>query len=717
MHRKLITILSISGLVLLAACGNPAGDNDKGGSVEPVTVSISGAETTEPGGAVELSAVISGDGAEASAITWAAAEGTLSATSGDATTWTAPEVPGSYTITATITAGGQTESDSHEVAVTGPSLTITADEKAGYGETIQLSAAVSGGSAASSDILWTATAGQLSADSGSSVSWTAPAQVDSVDVWVRVRGQAALNATHTIQVVFPCDTGDPSQPADPCGISTPEQLQLLDSYRDGHFILTGNIDASGTSAWNEGAGFEPIGRQDAGFSGTLDGAGFEISDLAIDRPESDWVGLFGVLMEDAVVVDLSLTDVDIKGSAISAVRHYAGAVAGELRGTLSGISVSGMVVSHSITGGLAGLNSAGLIEDSVNESLVVGQISTGGITGISEQGAVIRRSDNSGSVDGRSDVGGVAGQLLDSQVSNAENTGKVTGLQSNIGGLIGYNGQESTISNSHSSGPVQGGSRTGGLAGLNHGAIEHSSSTALVTATGANSGGLVGSNGDRDYGGTISHSYAAGNVINRASVTTSNNGGLAGTNYGTISDSYSASSVESEDSNTGGLVGYNQVDAVIERSYSASDASALGTYSVGGLVGINHGTVRQSYSLARRAHASASRAGGLVGYNQATSSSSGSIEETYSITAVTAHENPGGLVGVNAPGAVVARSFWDQGSSGQNSSAGEPDAIAVGARNAMFQADTFTSQGWDFDDVWQINPGVSTPDLRSNQRY
>jgi len=60
-----------------------------------------------------------------------------------------------------------------------------------------------------------------------------------------------------------------------------------------HFALGSNIDASGTSTWNAGAGFSPIGSDTTLFTGSFDGLGHTITALTINRPSLASVGLFG----------------------------------------------------------------------------------------------------------------------------------------------------------------------------------------------------------------------------------------------------------------------------------------------------------------------------------------------------------------------------------------------------------------------------------------
>src|SRR5690606_4447550 len=73
-------------------------------------------------------------------------------------------------------------------------------------------------------------------------------------------------------------------------------LQGLATQLSGHAVLANNIDASGTAQWNGGEGFNPIGTFDTMFTGSLNGAGFGIDGLTINRSGLDNVGLFGVTL-------------------------------------------------------------------------------------------------------------------------------------------------------------------------------------------------------------------------------------------------------------------------------------------------------------------------------------------------------------------------------------------------------------------------------------
>jgi len=139
-------------------------------------------------------------------------------------------------------------------------------------------------------------------------------------------------------------------------------------------------------------------------------------------------------------------------------------------------------------------------------------------------------------------------------------------------------------------------------------------------------------------------------------------GGLCGNNAGTIFTCYSTGSVN------GGVSG----------SY------------VGGLCGGNSGgTILSCYSTG--AVTGRSRVGGFCGYNV-----SGSISSCYSSGVVSADYGAGGLCGVNS--GTINSGFWDTETSGQPESAG-----GISKTTAEMQTkSTFTDDGWDFVDTWQM---------------
>lgn len=92
-------------------------------------------------------------------------------------------------------------------------------------------------------------------------------------------------------------------------------LQSMAIHPDWNYYLTNNIDCSFSKTWFDGNGFKPIGNASAPFTGVLDGNNFTISNLYINRPAENNVGLFGYQGVSSSVIDLSLEDANIYGGA------------------------------------------------------------------------------------------------------------------------------------------------------------------------------------------------------------------------------------------------------------------------------------------------------------------------------------------------------------------------------------------------------------------
>ncbi|MBA7695477.1 hypothetical protein ES703_104105 [subsurface metagenome] len=147
-------------------------------------------------------------------------------------------------------------------------------------------------------------------------------------------------------------TGSGTQ-ANPYKIYDVNDLQAMNDDITAYYELGGDIDASATSDWNDGAGFLPIIDGYTEFTGHFDGKGFAIDQLFINRPTTDKVGLFGDT-RPAGIKNVELTSCDITG------KDYVGALVGELYGytegivTIEGCSSSGSVSGESSIGGLFG---------------------------------------------------------------------------------------------------------------------------------------------------------------------------------------------------------------------------------------------------------------------------------------------------------------------------------------------------------------------------
>ena len=194
--------------------------------------------------------------------------------------------------------------------------------------------------------------------------------------------------------------------------------------------VDGVMDAN-DAYWNDGEGWMPIGSSSVPFTSIFDGNGHQIRNLFINRSDTRFVGLFGIIAgESAQLRNIGLT--------------------GELM----------QVVGNSFVGGLAGyVNSA---------ATIVQSYVTGAVTGDDWY------------------VGGLAGYLSNSAINNSFVTGAVTGDDWYAGGLAGYLSNSSAINNSFATGAVTGNLYVGGLTGYNNGSVITDSYWAVDT-TGINS--------------------------------------------------------------------------------------------------------------------------------------------------------------------------------------------------------------------------------------
>ncbi len=430
-------------------------------------------------------------------------------------------------------------------------------------------------------------------------------------------------------------------------------LQDMNNDLTETYELGNDIDCSAT---NSGAGFLPVGTSSSPFRGKLDGKGYVIQDLFINRPSSNYVGLFASLGSTAQVNNTGMLSANITGSL------SVGSLAGENLGSISNCYTTGNVMSSisnlNQVGGLVG-NNAGIITNCTTTSSVMGTAS--GYLAFSNIGGLV--GSNSGAISNSYATGSLIGTI--------------SGLysSSDIGGLVGSN--SGTISNSYATGSATNSgdsSDIGGLVGSNHGSISNSYATGSMTSSGDSSkvGGLVAQNL-----GAISNSYATGSVT--SSGDSSEVGGLVGTNSGTISNSYATGSVMDD----------------ISGFYSYSD--------IGGLVGYSSGSISNSYATGSATNSGDfNNAGGLVGSN------SGTISNSYATGSVTNSGDSsdiGGLLGHNSGGAIISNGYWDTQTSGQTSSA------AGTGKNTIEMHQQITFEGWDFNCTWTINEGSDYPHL------
>lgn len=285
-----------------------------------------------------------------------------------------------------------------------------------------------------------------------------------------------------------------------------------------------------------------------------------------------------------------------------------------------------------------------------------------------------------------------------------------------------------TVTNVKSSGIINGRYPVGGLIADSEADISYSSSSATVTASSGNAGGLVGNHNagnitrcfatgnvsapnsaggltSGSYGGIISESYATGNVT----ATVSNiAGGLVGSLWTTMSKVYATGNVSGRDY-VGGLVG----------DYAASDVSdcystgnVTGRAWVGGLVGhFYSNSLNRCYSSGNVV-GTGQQVGSLIGYYQA-----GNASNSFAIgnvTGVSVSNYVGLLYGQYSSG-VRTNLYYNSSASCTNSSGTCTvfgTGVALGSSfNYFFDSSNAPLNTWDFTNVWRTS-GTSLPTLR-----
>lgn len=440
--------------------------------------------------------------------------------------------------------------------------------------------------------------------------------------------------------------------ANPYLIANVNHLQAVrTAANNAHFRIINAIDASVTSTWNGGSGFNPIGY----FNGTIDGDGFAVTGLYINRPGQGNTAFITQAGGNAEIKDIDFQSLSVTGGS------YASAVIGVSDGTILNVNVSGSVSGSSYTGGIVGqLNSGAFITDcSFTGSVATSGTNTGGITGYNNSGNI---SDCSfqGTVNGYSGTGGIAGRN-EGDITDCNVSGTITGVYEDAGGIVGWNNGGS-LDNCHSNGSVNGNNYTGGLigySGYNGTSITNCSSASSVNGS-VSTGGLIGYLNE----GYIENCFSTGNVDG-----VSKTGGLIGfAGYGDadIEQCFATGNVYGINNETGGLIGDLQ-SGIVENCYAMG--SVTGSNRVGGLVGqmTNGALVSYCYSTGFISY-SGSQAGGLVGRRSSST---------------------------------VSKSYWDKQTSGISSSSG-----GTGKTTSQMKTQS-TFAGWNFSVIWGISSSLN----------
>ena len=246
--------------------------------------------------------------------------------------------------------------------------------------------------------------------------------------------QAGKEYTYTVSLAAAEDPGyTVSEDGRTYNVYTDEGLRnvakLVNEEGKTDINITLDTDLTLTGEWT------PIGTESQPYTGTFDGNNYTITGLTVNQTRN-YVGLIGCIGSDGTVKNVKLENVNITGDG-----YFVGGVAGTNYGTIENCSVDGTLTNYvQYLGGVVGDNYGSIIGCSSSGTITGTGPNVGGIGGQSV-GGTIMACYSVANIKGSSSSGGVLGQTNRETVVIAcyHAKGNVTGEQSWIGGVIGWN--------------------------------------------------------------------------------------------------------------------------------------------------------------------------------------------------------------------------------------------------------------------------------------
>lgn len=242
------------------------------------------------------------------------------------------------------------------------------------------------------------------------------------------------------------------------------QQETVSGRNDHDAILLDDIDLSAyCAAQPDGKGWNPIGRSGATYYGDFNGNGRWVTGLKVNRPDEEFVGLFGYAY--GKIENLTVQG-DVQGSNFAAIvcgyaqygssiaycyargevsgELYVGGIAGSANGPVTDCSNMATVHGQSYVGGIVGESNREITDCSNSGDIyrldcIDSNCRIGGIVGIHRHTSKVLRCENYGTIhgDGGHYVGGIAGWIVQGGASYCINVASVTGA-GNVGGIVGY---------------------------------------------------------------------------------------------------------------------------------------------------------------------------------------------------------------------------------------------------------------------------------------
>jgi hypothetical protein len=555
----------------------------------------------------------------------------------------------------------------------------------------------------------------------------------------------------------------PAPGPNPIEISSIQDLDEMRNFLHGHFILTKNLDFSDDNSYDPvggweafktsvttGDGFAPLGVSADRFIGLLDGNGYSISNLYINRPATDNVALIGYSNGAGEVRNLGVKDVNITG------RNYVAAIVGYCFGTIATSYSTGLILANQNAGGLAGIND-GIA--ATNPGLIINSYSL----------AIARASSTR--------AGGLSAWNYYGDIINCYATGAVS-ASSSSGGLVGtsslgtsincyWNYESAAVTSSAEGSPISTWdmklkSSFTGWDFNNIWSIDEKTSYPYLTNNAQSPlpgpmpiaiytiqdlynirdfliGHYILMN-DLDFDDNNSYEQTGNWMDFKTDMTTGDGFAPIGTS---ASDEFrgfldgNGFVIKNLYINRGatsyiGLFGYIGVAGRIAR-LGLVDADVTGGRYTGALAGYNYGAILSSFSSGSITNTVNGDAGGIAGVNNGLGSNTGFITDCYSTATVTGLARMGGLVGWNyyatiinsystgavtgtsAVGGLIGQSsvadaidcFWDTQTSGQATSAGGSGRTTA---EMTYPHANNTFDTWNFIHLWAVDGSYSKND-------
>jgi len=385
------------------------------------------------------------------------------------------------------------------------------------------------------------------------------------------------------------------------------------------------IDGEWNTDENNERKWMPIGSNEKNFIANFDGKNHTVSGVYINI-DRNYVGLFGHSKATSVFQNVTIKDSYIEASGyiggiigvtaiisnchninttvvLKEVNSYViGGVVGQLgaNGKMEKCSNTGRIIAKGtntdygdICGGLVGLL-IGEINDCTNSGKVTGkQMKVGGIVGTANPDSTIINCTNNGEISGESNrVGGIAGGFSDNgTITNCINNGKITGKLIYVGGIAGHTSPGVTISKSKNNGDVIGNDQyVAGIVGYinSSSTISECENNATITGTGNFVGGIFGrSNVSSEANKTIIENCSnSGDVSTKAGYA----GGISGytDQYTNINRCTNTGTINGDSSCIAGIVGYVTSNGEVTNSINRGMVTGKGS-GVAGIVGVTGG--------------------------------------------------------------------------------------------------------------------------------